>query len=57
MHTLKKISTFLVKRKIPNFQENFPRENLLMDKFTLGKVYPWENLPIGKITREKICPC
>jgi len=56
MHTLKKISTFLVKRKIPNFQENFPRENLLMDKFTLGKIYPWENLPIGKITRGKICP-
>jgi len=54
MHTLKKISTFLVKRKIPNFQENFPRKNLLMDKFTLGKIYPWENFPIGKITRGKI---
>ena len=56
MHTLKKISPFLVKRKIPNFQENFPRENLLMDKYTLGKIYPWENLPIGKIIRGKISP-
>ena len=54
MHTLKKISTFLVKRKIPNFQEN-----LLMDKYTLGKIYPWEIYPweiypVGKITLGKI---
>jgi len=56
MHTLKKISTFLVKRKNSKFLEKFPWENLLMDKFTLGKIYPWENFPIGKITRGKICP-
>lgn len=54
MHTLKKISTFLVKRKNSKFLEKFPWENLLMDKFTLGKIYPWENFPIGKITRGKI---
>jgi len=56
MHTLKKISTFLVKRKISNFQENFPWENLLLDKFTIGKIYPRENLLIEMITCGKICP-
>jgi len=49
MHTLKKISTFLVKRKNSKFLEKFPRKNLL-----LGKIYPWEIYPVGKITLGKI---